>query len=244
MKAWPVALGLAAVAAVVAVGVSRKASASTSPVPRPASPQCDKGSFAGLRAVEVLTGGAAASDDVPVHVFLHGRGVSPEALVPYVRKIDARARHLLLEGPTKVGSGRAWTVARCADQDQGKLAAQATWTADLLERAIEEIVECYGRRVVVSGLSNGGMMAYAIAARALPTVEGVVAQAGCLPESMRSPMRNTVGIHGTNDQAVPFARTAEFAEGLGVTWRPIAGGGHDSADVIAAWREHTGSMLA
>jgi len=206
---------------------------------------CGRTAFAGLRALEVLTGGAAAGDDVPLHVFLHGRGTaSAESVASLVRSISVPSRTLVLEGPVRLPSGgHAWTVARCADADQTTLANQTRWTADVLQRALAEIAACYGRKPVLSGFSNGAMLAYAIGARNLPDVAGVVAFAGCLPLELWAAMRGVVGVHGRTDAVVPFAPTEAMAGATGVDFRPVDGG-HDSTAGVAAWRAAVEGLLA
>ncbi len=231
--------GVAGLGALVLI--STRASASTV-APSTASGRCTRTDFGGMRFVEVMSGGAAPSDDVPVHVLLHGLGNKPEQYVKHANAFTIPARHIILQGPAKVGSGWGWTVARCKDKDQAKLAEQMTWTANKVELAMDQISECFEREVVLSGLSNGGSMAYAIAARDLIVVKAVVAAAGCLPASLREPMTNTVGIHGTKDTTVPFAGTAEWAQGAGVDWYPI-NAGHVGDSMIALWREKVTEAL-
>lgn len=235
----PVAkIGLALLGATAVVGVlvvSRSASAKAPDV-APAGSHCGRTDFAGMRFIEVMTGGASSTDDVPVHVALHGLGAGPEHMRSHVEKITVPARHILLEGPAKISSGgHGWTVERCGSKDQQKLAEQMNWTANKMELALDQISECFGRNVVLSGFSNGGSMAYAIAARDLIPVDAVVALAGCLPTSLRAPMTNTVGIHGTGDTTVKFQNTAAWAPGAGVDWRPVDGG-HIPADGLAIWK--------
>lgn len=232
MKLWPIALlGGAAVLGILVVS----GRASASPTSEPARSHCGRTDFAGMRFVEVMTGGASSADDVPVHVALHGIGAKPEQMVGHVQKITVPARHILLQGPAKVGGGFGWSVERCGSKDQQKLAEQMTWTANKLEQALDQISECFGRNVIVSGFSNGGSASYAIAARDLISVDGVVALAGCLPTPLRAPMTNTVGIHGRSDTTVPFQKTEEWAPGAGVDWRPVDGG-HIPSEGLAIWK--------
>lgn len=213
------------------------------PDPNQGERPCVATSFGTLGFRQVMTGGASSGDDVPVHVFLHGRGVTPKAMEKYVSDFSLPARHIVLEGPTKVGSGRAWTQSRCADVDQDKLAAQMSWSGERIAKAIEEIVACYGRPVVLSGFSNGGSMAYLLATMAVPGLVGVVAQAGCLPASLQAATRGTVGIHGANDDTVPIGPTEAFARANGVDFRVVADGHSPNASTLSLWRQEVSKKL-
>lgn len=226
------------IAGVLVFAVSRSASASTAPPSE--SPSSCGPPFGELGGIEVMSGGAQRDDDVPVHVFMHGLGNKPAQMVKYMEAFREPARHIVLEGTTKHGTGRGWTSERCRSDDQEKLAAQISWTADRVAAAIDAIASCYGRPVIVSGFSNGGSIAYAIASRNLPNVERVVAVAGCLPVSLRtSSMTTTAGIHGTHDATVPFADTAIWASAHpSIAWRSIPNGGHSpNQATLDAWRE-------
>jgi predicted esterase len=81
-------------------------------------------------------------------------------------------------------------------------------------------------------------------------VSGAVSVAGYLPEALwDASMAPTVGLHGTEDKAVPYERTKRYwttmeTEGAPITYRAFPGVGHGvTSSVSRAWHDALRPMV-
>ncbi|MEM1413473.1 MAG: dienelactone hydrolase family protein [Myxococcota bacterium] len=172
-----------------------------------------------LAGAFLLAGVTAAQPTLAVHGAALGPEGSPHALVvalhPWgsrgramARLVEAAAipcahRVLAPDGPLPHGRGRSWLRDRVADEAP-TLPVDATGAAD----AVAALLRDRRERIVVTGLSQGGVVAYALAARHPGLADVVVAAAGLLPEdvAVRPGAGRIVMVHGERDAFVPFAR--------------------------------------
>jgi polyhydroxybutyrate depolymerase len=145
----------------------------------------------------------------PIVIALHGGGSNAETMERYSRLSDtADAKGFLAvypEGIGRVPGIHAWNAGSCCAW------AQRSGSDDVafLNAVIDDVVARHGgdsSRVLVTGISNGAMMAYRFAARSPKRVAAVAAVAGSL-EIDASEILGPVPVihfHGTKDEHVPI----------------------------------------
>ncbi|MAT27301.1 MAG: hypothetical protein CMN29_20500 [Sandaracinus sp.] len=123
------------------------------------------------------------------------------------------ARLVAPRGPLREGRGRAWIGAFAADPDDALSAALAPAAAGVAAfiGALRERVPTAGRPIVV-GISQGGLVALALAARDPHAVGAVFVLGATLPRGLwprATPMDppRVWGWHGARDRYVPLRRT-------------------------------------
>jgi polyhydroxybutyrate depolymerase len=147
----------------------------------------------------------AANRPTPLVMVLHGRGgtgLGAENKTGFDHEADARG--LLIVYP--VGVGQSWNAGGCC------LPASASSSGiddvGFLNAVLDRVEAGYpiaADHVYVTGLSNGGMMAYRLACEdatrfaAIAPVAGSLLVAGCSPSRPVS----VIHIHGTADTTVP-----------------------------------------
>ncbi len=197
--------------------------ATVPPTPAPTSTQPHGHTAAGLAYIEALTGGAHAEDTLPMVVVLHGYGDSPEGILGLYTPLAVPARVIALRGPMSVGPGFAWFA------PGGDRAAGIRASADAVTLAMAALTQARPTcgLPVVSGFSQGGMIAYALAVRSPSVVRAAAPLSGMLPESLRPLPRalggllpEVQGFHGEADQRVPVdeaRRTMVWLREAGLT---------------------------
>lgn len=187
------------------------------------------GQVAGFDYNEFTTGGADPSEQLPLIVFFHSMGSSPETLAKFIQGLPHRARVVMPRGHEGTQKNPKWWTLRAGSDDQEGLAQQMGYTSAQMVPFVELIARCrptYGRPIV-TGHSQGGMMTFAVAAQSPDFVRAAVPASGWLPQSLW-PQRlpTTIAVHGTLDRTVNYARTADFlaqakGAGIDVTMIPI-----------------------
>lgn len=220
----------------------------------PLDPAAASGEAAGVRYLEIVTGGADPSSELPLVMAIHGLGDRPEAFSGVLADIDAKVRLILPRGLTAFSNGYSWFSLESGLESEatskGILAA-----ADKLAAALAELSKSRPTRgrPIVTGFSQGGALSFAIAvlhpnsvAAAFP-VGGWVAfptpeklgQGGSLPR--------ITALHGEADLRVPIAPTREAVDrlkkaGMAVDLRGFPGIAHAMPDVLR--RELQGLITA
>lgn len=211
------------------------------------------GELAGFRYLERVTPGADPEQPLPMVVLFHSRGSRPENHAGMLYKsLGFPVRVLLPEGPNPLGSRRSWTSRASRTNDQEAWADELEDLGEDMAQFIHEAVACRPTvgQPVVTGSSEGGHVAYLMASLYPDMVAGAVAVAGYLPEQLWDPsMARTVGLHGTEDTAVPYPRTEQYwkameAEGAPLTYRSFPGVGHGvTSSVSKVWHDALRSMV-
>ena len=205
--------------AMLVSGCDRKASPPTptpeAPPPSAAStstrPSPSKRVVAGLTILEMTTGGAQATDALPVIVFIHGMGDRPESFVPWVATWSIRARVVLPRAPHPRPPGYSWFNYPALDDDLDKGVREATrGLGALLEELARERPATAGN--IVSGFSQGGILSFALAALRPDLVSHALPISGFLPPTI-APRAGDGGrgntlfaMHGDEDGMVPIDR--------------------------------------
>ena len=195
--------------------------------PPPATP-------AVLEYLELTTGGATASETLPLVVALHGRGDTADGFARAFRDMPTPARVVLLRAPIHEGaSGDAWFTFQHIDtwvhvaEDVDALCDRVVATVDAIEAAHPS-----RGLPILTGFSQGGMIAYAMALRhpdrfaALDPVSGIMITELYAHDHV-DPAHTPpiVAFHGTRDEIIPIDSDREAiqtleAHGVHVELRP------------------------
>lgn len=218
--------------------VSRKPKRSKSATKRAPEPcpvlNPSGGQVAGFDYNEFTTGGADPNEALPLIVFFHSMGSSPEALAKHIQEFPEKTRVVMPRGHEGTQKNPNWWTLRAGSKDQEGLAGQMAYASSLMVPFVELIARCRPTigRPVITGHSQGGMMTFAVAAQAPHLVRAAVPVSGWLPQSLwPQELPPIIAVHGTSDRTVNYDRTANFLEqaggaGLDVTMIPIEGHKH------------------
>ena len=188
----------------------------------PTRPWLESGTAAGLEYVEMVTAGAERDHPLPLIVAIHGLGDDPAHFSDLLRDFPRPARVILPRAIDPYeGGGWSWFPLRARDEDVEGLARGITHAAQRIAMAIDELQTARPTvgRPVVTGFSQGGMLAFALAASHPELVSAAVPVGGWLPPPLW-PERSTqespiiVALHGRADPAVRFQPTEAAIEHL------------------------------
>jgi phospholipase/carboxylesterase len=188
-----------------------------------------------LPGVEITTGGAEATDRLPLVVALHGLGDSPDSFAQVFAGFPARARVVVPHSAVHRGDGYSWFelhgvgLAEDAPGISAMADALVTYAAEV-SRARPTL-----GKPIFTGFSQGGALSYTIAARHPDAIRAALPVSGWLPRSL-VPEHESVTVpvfafHGTADTRVApsFAHDARDdlnKLGFSVTLREFEGVGH------------------
>ncbi len=196
----------------------------------------------GLQYLEVVTGGAASTDPLPLVIAIHGLGDHPETFRLLLDDLPAKARVIFPRGPMPHGSdGFSWFDFH-PDDEQGAAALSEgiTLAAERIAQLINSLAKVHAvpARVVVCGFSQGGILSFALAARHPELVAEAIPVSGYLPTSMwpaerpkTRPLPKVFALHGDNDALIPresarWAVEALRSNGYDATLRSWPGVAH------------------
>lgn len=224
--------------------------ATTTAAPSAAAPSAvtsSRATRAPLERVELVKGGAAG-DALPLIVALHGLGDDARNFAGVFDGLAGPARVVVLQAPTRHGSGWSWFATR---RDAGSVSVHADGVAAAADLVAEEVRALAASRPtkgkpVVTGFSQGGMISFALALRHGELITRAVPVAGWLPEALwptsRPPGAAPIyALHGDADDVLPLAPTragvAHLAKlGLDVELREVPGVRHTiSREERALW---------
>jgi phospholipase/carboxylesterase len=181
---------------------------------------------AGVPYMERITGGAAAGDVLPLVVAVHGLGDRPESFVSLFASLRARARLVVPYGePWR--DGYAWFPAGSLDDPQ-KLAEGTSRAAGRLAAMMAVLVRerPTSGKPIVTGFSQGGMLAFTLAVQHPEAVSAAFPVGGLLapplfpdawPPGKEQPV--IVAFHGADDDRVPVGgarRTVQRLREIGL----------------------------
>jgi polyhydroxybutyrate depolymerase len=169
----------------------------------------------------------------PLVLAFHG-GASNPAVMRRFSGLDEKADEAGFVVAYPSGSGRlpralTWDAGKCCGYASGNKVDDVAFTRALLEDLAEH-VHLDLKRVYATGISNGGMMAYRLAAEASDSVAAIAVVSGSLEVEAPKVGRpvSVLHFHGTDDKYVPFAG------GLGP--RSMATGPHASVEQsVGTW---------
>lgn len=143
---------------------------------------------------------------LPLVLVLHGAGGNPRRMAAWTGMNDTADRHgFIVAYPGGVGMVSTWNAGNCC----GPAERRGVDDVDFLRQAVAAIARRWDvdrRRVYVAGMSNGGMMAYRMAAEAADMVAAVAVVEGTmtLDSLPAGPPVPILHIHSLSDPRVPF----------------------------------------
>lgn len=211
MRSWllVVALATSALACDRRPEPATTATPSARPAPAPSVAPSTR-TAAGVVYKELVTGGARASDTLPLIVAIHGLGDRPASFGGVFAGWSTPARIALLRGFDAWGDGWSWFPYR--DGDDAFNAAGIRGAAERVAPAIAAIARDRPTRgrPIVTGFSQGGMLSFAVAATHPELVVAAFPMSGYLPPSLTPAARRDaaslpwlVALHGGADPRVP-----------------------------------------
>lgn len=161
----------------------------------------------------VLSVPTAGPDDspIPLVIVMHGRGADAKDLAGIAPAIDAGCRFVFPNAPRALetfpgmASGYTWFDGWPPAGDS------VLESRNLLLRFVDELVSRYATpegKLIISGFSQGAMMALDTGFRTRQKVAGIVSMSGALYENDMADLRSHDGIpvlivHGTEDDMIP-----------------------------------------
>ncbi|MFN2425967.1 MAG: alpha/beta hydrolase [Candidatus Binatia bacterium] len=205
----------------------------------------------GLQYLEIVTGGAAADDPLPVVVAIHGLGDRPESFRLLLDDLPARARVVVPRAPMPHGAdGFSWFEFRASDGGEGEeqLVEGIRLATGRLARLLASLAKRHEgpARTVVCGFSQGGMLSFALASSHPEFVAAAIPVSGYLPSAMwpaerpkTRPLPKILSLHGENDPliSVQWARWTVEAlriNGFDANLRSWSGVGHAMVPEVRA----------
>jgi phospholipase/carboxylesterase len=184
--------------------------------------------------VERVPPGEAPDAALPLVVAIHGLGDSPESFCHVLDDLRPRARVACPRAFSRHGRGWSWFALGSDDVTQARDVAAA---ADRLADAIAALAAARRApgRPVVTGFSQGGALAYAIAVRRPAAIVRAVPIGGWLPPALHpaegAEVAPITALHGEDDTRVPIAKARALldplvARGAPVTLRAFPGVAH------------------
>jgi phospholipase/carboxylesterase len=180
-----------------------------------------------LEWVELRTGGAEASDTLPLIIALHGRGDHPEGFARTFEGFETPARIALIRAPIPEGEHFAWFTFR-RTQTWRHVAEDLDVVSDRVARTAELIASeraTRGRPMAV-GFSQGGNLIYTLALRhparfsaLFPVSSGFVQEALAWEQFDVPQTPPIVAFHGTSDEVIPIGverDSIRMLQGLGI----------------------------
>lgn len=206
----------------VAPGCNRDKSAEPTPAPASATMASTTSSpTSRVRYIERMTGGAKATDKVPLIVAIHGLGDRPESFGQIFDGFSARARLIFPYGLSTYGDGFSWFP--ITNLEPNALAEGTTKAADELATLLTDLEASkpLQGKPIVTGFSQGGMLSFTLAVLHPEHIGEALPIAGLLapplyPKSW--PVIKTApkvtAFHGNADNRVPFDGAKETVRHL------------------------------
>jgi phospholipase/carboxylesterase len=194
-----------AVIATAATGCKSGESPSASPSPSssPADPSTRDVTLSGTRVLEIFLHGATESS--PLVVGLHGRGGTPENFAQALYDYPGPIELALPQAPLPVGGGSAWFGAPTQGDDD-----RLTKALDAADQRLWPVITAVaqGRKVILTGFSQGGFMTYVLAARHPDVVAYAFPISGACPRGLfphdHAKTAPIYALHGIEDDVVPI----------------------------------------
>jgi phospholipase/carboxylesterase len=198
--------------------------------------------------IELFPNGA--DERSPLIVAVHGRGDRPDRWVDDWRTFPAKVEILLPRAFDPIGDGFSWFDIHDGISDE-ELGTGVGRAEARLWRGI--VHAAAGRRVIVTGFSQGGILSFAMASRHPDVVSHAFPVAGACPGALlpknKSPAAPVLAFHGTADRVLPIKWSREAvqtfkAEGNTAELREYAGVAHQMTRQIHAdlWNAITSAL--
>lgn len=171
----------------------------------------------GLRVVEAIVGGEAPfGAALPVVVQVHGRGDRVRTPSRNFAHLRSPVRLLLPEAPDAFADGFTWSPVSVTENRTPVLASALRTNADRIAAILDWVADARPvvGRPIVSGFSQGAMLAYTLAVRHPTKLGTAIPIAGWVPPQLLPRRMNSRldlplidAIHGTDDPIVRVGPT-------------------------------------
>jgi phospholipase/carboxylesterase len=185
---------------------------------------------AGVEAIELFP--SDANETSPVIAAIHGLGDRPQNWVEGWRNFPRKVQVVLPRAFTPHGDGFSWFPFRDAMTEE-ELGLKVGAAEERLWACLSEIAA--GRKLIVTGFSQGGMLSYTMAARRADRIAHAFPVSGFCPPTLvprnQAPTVPVLAFHGTADHVLPIqwdrdTVTAFKANGSRIELREYEGVGH------------------
>ena len=162
-----------------------------------------------LEYKEFVTGAPAApGESLPLVVGIHGLGDAPELFLrTFALEMRARVRIVAPRAPTPEGQGFSWFALPETSLSGASFAGGVSRAGDRVAALIEKLEHDLKPpgRAIVFGYSQGGILAYYVAAKHPDLVTAELPISGLLPQPLAPDgvPAPTFAYHGTRDERVP-----------------------------------------
>lgn len=154
-----------------------------------------------------------AKQRTPVVLALHGAGMNSGMMAHFCqlnKKSDAVGFLVVYPNGTGVGPLQTWNAGGWPKD----MAASKPDDVCFIRSALDDLASVANvdkKRVYATGLSNGGMMAYRLAAELSDRIAAIAPVAGTMTLKEITPLRAVpvLHLHGTDDKMVPYHRPAD-----------------------------------
>lgn len=153
--------------------------------------------------------GSAPAGGWPVVLAFHGGGVDAENMAGFcgLHELGERAGFVTVypSGTGRLEKSLTWNAGSCCGHALSQQIDDVGFVRKLLD-ALPTIAPIDFSRVYVSGMSNGGMLAYRLAAEMAERLAAVASVAGplCLSSIQPALPMPVLHFHGTDDEFTPF----------------------------------------
>ena len=175
-----------------------------------------------LYYIELVTGGAAETAQLPLIIALHGLGDEPASFGGLFSGFEFPARFALMRAPDASGPGYSWFAFTGGDLE--KPAAGIRKAADQVAFAARQIAREHPTRglPIVTGFSQGGALSFAVAVLHPDEIGAAFPVGGWLPRELQ-PQKGTrnaargpkvVALHGEADGRIPAQAARDAVSSL------------------------------
>jgi polyhydroxybutyrate depolymerase len=174
-----------------------------------------------------------ASQPMPVVLAFHGATSNARLMRSFCGLSEkAEQAGFVVVYPSGTGHGEkvlAWNGGACCGYAKSYNVDDVAYVRALLDD-LATVVDIDPRRVYATGMSNGAMMVYRLAAECADRIAAIAPVAGPLGIDDPRPSRPApvLHIHGTEDQFAPYHGGVGKRSAYGVPFRSVA-------DTVAAW---------
>jgi polyhydroxybutyrate depolymerase len=159
---------------------------------------------------------------VPLVVMLHGGlGSAEQAQASYGWNVEAAARGFVVVYPE--GEDRTWNAGGGCCGPAAKRQIDDVGFLDALLDTVARDENIDPRRIYLTGMSNGGAMAYRYACERGDKIAAIGSVSGGMAYRCRAPKPVSVmEIHGTDDKSIPLNGGIGTKSRVRVNWNPAA----------------------